>query len=229
MSNWYEVAVASQRAEADGLTHLELDVAATPLAGTHLHAGQYVKLALEGLGESFFALASPPGPHAARFEVLVKAGAPLADALTQLKPGAQVRATVAQGKGFPLAAARGKNVLLVATGSGLSPVRSAIEAMLAERGAYGELTVYVGARTPQAFAYADRMTHWERAGVRVFRVVSQPGQSGWKGLTGYVQGHLTPPAPPAVAFLCGQKAMVQAVTETLVARGVGRDAIFLNF
>jgi NAD(P)H-flavin reductase len=60
--------------------------------------------------------------------------------------------------------------------------------------------------------------------------VSQPGASGWQGLTGYVQAHLgEQPVEGAVAFLCGQAGMVQEVIQALQARGVPRGDIHLNY
>jgi NAD(P)H-flavin reductase len=229
MSDWYGARVAARRPEGDGLIGLELDVAGTPLAGSHLHAGQYVKLSLDGKKEALFALASRPHERGTRFELLIKSGAPVADAAAALPIGASVLLSLPQGKGFPLELARAKDVVFVATGSGLSPLRSALEVIRADRKSYGEVTLYVGARTPGHFPYADELAAWEREGIRVNRVVSQPGSSGWKGLTGYVQSHLGPVGKDAVAFLAGQKAMVEAVTALLIQHGLPKERIFLNF
>jgi len=229
MSDWYEAHLSTRRPEGEGLSHLEVDVTGTPLVGSHLKAGQYVKLHMDGKGEAYYALASAPHRAGTRFELLVKAGSALADALSQVAPGTRVRLSLPQGKGFPVEEARGKNVLLVATGSGISPIRSVIELIRTERTAFKDVALYFGARTPRAFAYADRLAAWEKDGIRVVRVVSQPGDSGWSGLTGYVQTHLGPQPQDTVAFVCGQKGMVQAVTESLVAHGVVREQIHLNF
>jgi sulfhydrogenase subunit gamma (sulfur reductase) len=229
MSDWYGARVAARRPEGNGLTHLELDVSGTPLAGSHLRAGQYVKLSLDGKKEALFALASRPHERGTRFELLIKSGAPVADAAAALEAGASVMLSLPQGKGFPLEAARGKDVLFVATGSGLSPIRSALEVVRADRASYGDVTLYVGARTPGHFPYAAHLAAWEREGIRVHRVVSQPGSSGWKGLTGYVQSHLGGVRTDAVAFLAGHKGMIEAVTALLGERGLPKERIFLNF
>jgi NAD(P)H-flavin reductase len=229
MRDGYDARVVARRKEADNLTHLELDVTGTPLEGSHLHPGQYVRLGLDGVGEGLFALASGPHRGRNRFELLVKDGPPLANALARLQKGDRLRVSLPQGKGFPLGAAHGKNVLLVATGSGISPIRSALEVISSDRASYGAVTLYFGARTPGAFPYAGELAAWEKNGIRVCRVVSQPHGSGWTGLTGYVQAHLPAVAEDTVAFLSGQKAMVQAVTELLVKQGLPRARVFLNF
>ncbi|QRK12221.1 NAD-binding oxidoreductase [Archangium violaceum] len=230
MNDWHPTTVADVLPAADGLTELVLDIGGTPLVGTHRTPGQYVRLALPELGEGIFALASPPEPFRTRWEFLLKGGSPLADTLIRLQPGAKVNSSRPEGRGFPLLQARGKNLLLFATGSGISPIRCVIESIRQERSAYGEVTLYFGARTPKAFAYEDELHHWEAANIRVVRTVSQPGESGWQGLTGYVQTHLGEVSvEDAVAFVCGQSGMVQEVMDALRLRGLPREAIHLNY
>lgn len=231
---WSPTLLTAVTPEGDGLTTLVLDVAGTPLVGSHLRPGQYTQVRLEGTDTvGTFAIASPPGPGP-RWELLVRAGSEVPDALARLRPGARVEAMPALGPGFPLDAARGKDVVLVGTGSGIAPLRSVIGALGRERRAWGEVTLFFGARTPQGFAYAHEVAHWEEAGVRVVRTVSQPGESGWAGLTGYVQGHLGEQLvrarmPQSVAFVCGQPEMVEGVTAALVGFGMPRASVFVNY
>lgn len=230
MPDWHPALVAATSPAADGLTDLVLDIQDTPLVGTHAHPGQYVRLRLPGQEEGIFAIASPPDAQGTRWEFLLKDGSPLPDALIRLRPGDRVQVSPPEGKGFPLERARGHDLLLFATGSGISPIRSVIASIRHERGAYGRVTLYFGARTPGAFAYLGELHHWEAGDIRVVRTVSQPGASGWQGLTGYVQAHLgEEPLDGVVAFLCGQAEMVQGVKATLQARGVPKGAIFLNY
>jgi NAD(P)H-flavin reductase len=229
MSKWSEAKVTAVHPAAEGLTSLELDLRGTPLAGTHRQPGQYVSLSLDGVGAGLFAISS--APHAdARFEFLIKRGSPLSDALRQLQPGSKVRVSLPAGKGFPIAKAEGKNLLLFATGSGISSIRSVIHFVRQDRSDYGRISLYFGARTPNSFAYERELETWQREGIQVFRIVSQPGESGWKGLTGYIQSHLGElNVDNAVAFLSGQPAMVEEVTRALMQRGLPRQNIYLNF
>lgn len=230
MGSWAETRVISTRASAAGLTEVQLDVGATALEGAHQRPGQFVRLMLEGKGEGFFAIASSPGVDPRRIELLVKAGTPLTDALVAMRPGDAVQVGGIEGGGFPVELARGRDVLLFGTGSGISPLRSLVGVLLRERVRFGRITLYFGARTPDGFAYSPELELWRKAGIDVMQTVSQPGDSGWEGLTGYVQEHVPPgDLSQAVAFLCGQSEMVSGVTEVLTSRGLPKDRIFLNY
>jgi NAD(P)H-flavin reductase len=229
MSRWYEAEVSAVNPAAEGLTSIELDLKGTPLAGTHQIPGQYVTLGMAGVGQGTFAIASAPD-EGRNFEFLVKGGSPLTDALRGARPGTKVQISLPTGKGFPLDRAVGKNLLLFATGSGISAIRSVIEWVRGHRSDFGRVYLYFGARTPGAFAYEAELAQWEKTGIEVFRSVSQPGESGWKGLTGYIQNHLGElDVKNAVAFLSGQKSMVADVTRALRRRGVSPEDIHLNF
>ncbi|NTX35090.1 NAD-binding oxidoreductase [Myxococcus sp. CA033] len=230
MPDWHPAIVTSRAPAADGLTDLVLDIQGTPLVGTHAHPGQYVRLCLPGMEAGLFAIASPPEPRGARWEFLLKDGSPLPDALIRLPPGAQVNVSAPEGKGFPLERARGHDVLLFATGSGISAIRPVIASIRREREAFGRVKLYFGARTPGAFAYQGELHSWEEGGIQVVRTVSQPGVSGWLGLTGYVQAHLgEDTVGDSRAFVCGQSRMVQGVMDALKDRGVPREHIFFNY
>lgn len=230
MTEWHPATVAARSPAADELTDLTLDIGGTPLVGSHRMPGQYVRVRLPAVGEGLFAIASPPAPAGDRWDFLLKAGSALPDSLVRLAVGDKVEVSRPEGRGFPLEQARGRDLLLFATGSGISPIRSVIESLRLERGAYGRVTLYFGARTPSAFAYTEEFHMWEASRIRVVRTVSRPGASGWQGLTGYVQEHLAEePLENALAFVCGQSEMVQGVMGALAERGLPRGCIFLNF
>ena len=230
MGEWFDVKVSGRRPATAEMFELDLDVGGTPLEGTHTLPGQYVRLRAPGGKESFFAIASTPGDDPRRLEFLIKRGGEVANALETLTLGDHVEISAIEGKGFPVEAARGRDVLLFATGSGLSALRSLIGVLARERVAFKKITLFFGVRRPDAFAYAHEFEEWQRAGIEAVRTVSQPGSSGWEGLTGHVQHHV-PEAPlhDAVAFVCGQKGMVQGVTAALAERGMPADRIFQNF
>lgn len=230
MSAWHEGRLLATRPAASGLWTVRLDVSRTPLVGTHTQPGQYLLLSVGGLREAAFAIASGPDGAGEVFELLVKEGSPMTDLLVNAPEGTKVRLGRPRGPGFPLEKAEGRRLLLFATGSGISAIRSVIESIRRERARYGEVKLYFGARSPTAFAYRDQLDAWEREGIRVARAVSQPDGEQWEGTRGYVQALISDEKlVDAVAFVCGQREMVESVRQALVQRGMASENVYLNF
>lgn len=136
------------------------------------------------------------------------------------------------GQGYPIQHHRGKDILLFAVGSGISPIRSLIWYLAAHRQDYAGVTLFFGARTPKHFAYQDELAAWRSEGVHVVRVVSREDGTDAGYVHGYVQTAIQahPLAPEnTVAFVCGMKSMVEGVTGELARLGVSTDRIFQNF
>ncbi|KAM0862859.1 hypothetical protein ACQ4PT_044981 [Festuca glaucescens] len=228
-------------ASADGmLFHLRVDLSdAADLASSYTAPGQYLTIRVpgeDGLKPAFMAIASPPGAGGG-FEFLVKTvpGA-TAEKLCGLRDGDVVELGAVMGKGFPIERVTptdaAETLLLFATGTGISPIRSLIEfGFAADQRA--DVRLYYGARNLQTMAYQDRFAEWESTGLKIVPVLSQPDDS-WKGARGYVQKafleakNIANPTSTG-AVLCGQKQMLEEVTLALAADGVSQDKILKNF
>lgn len=194
----------------------------------HTTPGQYLELSPGGDLKSYFALCNAPGTE--NFELLVKRGNEVADALAAKGDGDILQTKPPAGKGYPLAEAKGKDLLLFAVGSGIAPIRSVIQHVLANRADFGKVIIYYGQQKPEDFAFADELAAWQK-GAEIIRVCSQAGDD-WKGPKGHVQDAFKADPPilgEAVAFVCGMKDMVAGVTEALEGAGVSRDKVFQNF
>lgn len=188
--------------------------------------GQYHRVSVPGAGEAIFAIASTPGTGP--FEYLVKRGSPVADAWGRLPVGEAVRVSLPEGPGFPLPLARGRPLLLVATGTGVAPLRSVLGAVVAERRHFGPVHLLYGARSPAHLAFRGEFAVWASMGIVVTPTVTAPAP-GWTGAVGRVQQHLAAlPVEDAVAFVCGQREMVREVRAALAARGLPPERLFLN-
>lgn len=229
MASLFPARLLSVTPEADALFDLRINTAGTPAAGTHVRPGQYALVALPGIDAQPFAIASAPG--SLTFELLIKEGTPLTDALTRLHPNETIQVSMAQGPGFPLARAHGRNLLLFATGSGISAIRSTLLAIRNDRERFGDVTLFFGARTPTAFAYIDEHGEWENDRIAVVRTVSQPGEgAAWQGLRGYVQHHIQQVGDrQELAFVCGLPQMVDQVREALINKGIPAGDVFVNY
>ena len=218
--------VAEMSDAGDGLIHLTLEMPPEVELSFTL-PGQYQELAIEGHPARPYAIASGPG-RGNRFEFLVRRGFPLADAIGKLKVGDLVKVSRALGPGFPMEVVRGRDLLLVATGTGAAPMRAVIQTIAQNRPEFGDVTFYFGGRHAKDFAFEREFPQWELAQIKLVRTVSED-DSAWTGLRGFVQDHFQGARwADAAAFVVGSNPMVQAVTAELVKRGIPRERIFLN-
>ncbi|MBL8953186.1 MAG: NAD-binding oxidoreductase [Myxococcaceae bacterium] len=221
---WFDATVLARR-EVAGTVHVELTVPEVVRASFQ-RPGQYL-LVKTGEVHGPFAPASAAG-ETGPLELLFKPGTPLTDALGALQKGAAVQVSLAAGLGFPLERAKGKALLLVASGTGQAPMRSVIESVRRHRADYGPVTLLLGVRDSEHLAFAAEQHAWEEAGIELHVTLSQ-GSAAWEGRKGRVQLHL--PAGDlsgTVAFLVGQREMVAEVGAELERRGLPRKQIFLN-
>lgn len=131
-----------------------------------------------------------------------------------------------------------QNVMLFASGSGIAPIRSAIESDQLNISDGRTCTLYYGVRTPDDMPYVSKFPEWEARGVQVVPVVSQPDvpcESGamWGGRTGYVQNALEEDGVPiprnSGALMCGVKGMTESVKSMLMDAGVFEGRVLTNF
>ncbi len=212
----------NRRELAGGLFTFSIEPPAAVRSTFHT-PGQYHRLAIDGVGESYFALAS--APDAATFEYLARTGSPLADAFVD---GVSVQVSEVVGPGFPLQLACGHNLVLVATGTGIAPIRSVILKLLPQRQAFGRVQLVYGVREASEFAFSSEFDAWAEAGLELHLTLSSK-HAGWSGEVGRVQQRLPVLAlEEAFAFLCGQTTMETEVTELLVRQGLDATRIFVN-
>ncbi len=220
--------VIASAEETATMHSVSLEVAAE-VAASHQRVGQFVEVRLPGEGAgAYFAIANAPNGRA--FELLVKRGQGLPDELIALEAGAPVETTAAMGKGFPVEASRGHDVLLFATGSGFAPIRAVLQAIAGDRDAYGSVDLFFGVRSLGEFPYSAELERLPESGIRVHRVVSQPTTRD-KTHARYVQELLLRELPPlvdAVAFLCGLEGMIEGVSRVLREAGLPPERIHLN-
>ncbi len=138
------------------------------------------------------------------------------------------------GRGFPVAEGSGRDVLLFAAGSGISPVRALVQHFVDSRPQFGRIVLFYGERTDHDFAFAREREQWHAAGVQVVLCCSQP-TAEWAGPKGYVQDVARAltladiDTAQAVAYLCGMKGMVSAVRDTLQTAGLPVERTHLNY
>ena len=226
MPGWSSATLIQNDVVGPGLHRLTLDVA--PQVARSFHApGQYHRVRLPSGEDATFAIASPPG--AARFEYLLRASEGVAGGVTSLPVGSLVDVSLPDGPGFPLDQARGRNLVLVGTGTGFAPLRSVLLTVMKERSSFGQVHGAYGVLTPAHLAFGAELAGWASAGLKIVPTVTTTA-AGWTGAVGQVQSLLDAlPTEDAIAFLCGQNEMVKEMTELLGQRGLPAERVFLNF
>lgn len=192
--------------------------------------GQVAVLSTGDSAKSYYAIASAPtDPH---IEFLIKRGTPTGDALHQLEPGAELQLHDITGTGFPLDTMHGRDIIMLAMGTGIAPLRSALRHYLTSPKDFGQLILLYGARTPADFCYQVEVDTWRAAGVNLREVVSQPDGYEWAGSTGYVQSlldNLLPELSAPVALVCGSKEMIQQTRDRLHEMGFAEEDVLTNY
>jgi len=189
--------------------------------------GQFVELSVFGLGEAPFGFASSP-TRKGNFEITLRAVGALTRALYAMAPGDEVGIRGPLGNHFPYQEVQDKDILFIAGGIGLPPLRSLIHNMLDERGKFGKITILYGARTPTDLVYKSELEEWRRRSDLKFMVTVDRSEPGWEGSVGMVPT-LFPKADirPAgtVAYMCGPPVMIRFVIQDLVSMGFADEDI----
>ncbi|HKC63113.1 MAG TPA: hypothetical protein VKB86_05720 [Pyrinomonadaceae bacterium] len=191
--------------------------------------GQVAVLSV-GSEQAYFAFAS--APEDAELEFLVKRGYGVGGAIYEMTEGDRVELLKIIGHGFALREQKGNDLVFVAMGTGVAPLRSALRHVLKHREEFGQLVVLYGARTPDDFCYGDEVDEWEAAGVELRRVVSRPDGHDWSGPTGYVQSlldHVLPGLSSPVALICGSREMIVQTRGRLEQMGFKPEEILTNY
>lgn len=187
--------------------------------------GQFVMLSVLHCGEAPISFSSSPARKGA-FELSVRKAGKLTSALHRLRPGDTVGIRGPYGRAFPLKALHGNNLLFVAGGIGLAPLRSLVTFCL-DRQHDGRMTLLYGSRTPADISFRRDIERWQSQGVDCRLTVDQ-GDSGWQGHTGLVTTLLPSLAPLAehtVALVCGPPIMIQSVMDAVSAMGLADTKI----
>lgn len=192
--------------------------------------GQFNMLYLPGVGES--AISHCGACHSAtHWQHTVRVAGRVTHTLAGLKIGDELGVRGPFGSGWPLDAWRGRDVILVAGGIGLPPLRPVIYEMLRQRNDFGRLTLIYGAREPRSLLYTAEFTAWESQGLQILTTVDR-ADSDWKGRQGVVTTVLDRweiPCPgDTVVAVCGPEVMMRYTALSAVKRRINVDAIWVS-
>lgn len=192
--------------------------------------GQVAVLSVTGEDPAYFAFASAPEDEELEFLVKRKVGASVR--IFDMQPGERVGLVEVVGRGFQMDEHQGKDLVFVAMGTGVAPLRSALRHAIQRKDLFGKLVVLYGARTPDDFCYRTETESWEGAGVELRQVISRPDGHDWSGPTGYVQSlldNVLRELSSPIAFVCGSREMIDQTRERLQQMGFAPNEILTNY
>jgi NAD(P)H-flavin reductase len=216
--------VARRRRETHDTWTLELEPA-TDGGPAGFAPGQFAMLYAFGKGEVPISISALPLVHT------VRAVGAATSAICALEPGEVVGGRGPFGSAWPLAEAEGRDVVVVAGGIGLAPLRPVVHHLLEQRERHGNVVVLYGGRAPAELLYTEEVARWRaRFDVEVGVTVDR-GDADWRGRVGVVTT-LIPRAgfdpANAVAMVCGPEVMMRFAVAALRERGVAANIIFAS-
>jgi sulfhydrogenase subunit gamma (sulfur reductase) len=196
--------------------------------------GQFLELSLPGIGEVPISYCGLPGDSGA-IELCIRHLGHVTLALQRALPGDQVGLRGPFGQGFPLVSYENRDLLLIAGGLGMAPLRSLLLALLAQRERWGELILLYGAREAGSLLFLDELLELlQRSDIRIHLAIDRPGGSPdvppncRVALLPALLDQLTIHPDRTSAALCGPPAVYPYLVTGLKKMGLSDDRIHLS-
>ncbi len=219
--------VTGARRELSDVWTLDIDPGAEGFA---FAPGQFNMLYAFGVGEAAISISGDPAKPERLIHTIRTVGK-VSEALARLKKGDTLGIRGPYGEGWPVEAAEGSDVVVVAGGLGLAPLRPSLYRLLAERERYGKIILMIGAREPDGILYRRELEQWRtRLDVEVLVTVDH-ADATWRGNVGVVTtliGRAAFDPSNTLAMVCGPEIMMRYAASGLEDAGVPPDAIYVS-
>ncbi len=213
------------------LTHRETLLDLAPESGALGHSpGQFVQLSLFGYGEAPISVCSSPSLN--NFQLCVRDVGNVTRAVHGLAPGEHVGIRGPYGRGFPVNEMKSQDILVVAGGIGLAPLRSLITYMIDYRAQYGRIVIVYGAKKPSQMLFREDLAAWGAdPGIELTVIADEPDEE-WQGPTGVVTLPIRELQLESVsrtrAIVVGPPVMYKFVAMELFKKGFTEDSIYFS-
>ena len=218
------------RRELEAVQTLELELTDPGVAERfRFLPGQFHMIYLPGIGESAISFSGDPR-ETSSFVHTIRAVGNVTNAIARCKVGDTVFVRGPFGSSWPVEEAAGHDLLLVAGGLGLAPLRPVIYQVAAERERFGRVMVIHGARSPADLLFREEFPAWREAGIEVLETVDL-GDPDWEGPIGFVtplMRRFRAPIDETRVMACGPEIMMRFVGQEALSMGVARSRIFLS-
>ncbi len=198
--------------------------------GFSFQPGQFNMLYVYGTGEVPISISGNPSDGGRLFHTTRVVGA-VTSAMGKLRQGDVLGIRGPFGTHWPVEGAEGKDVVIVAGGIGLAPLRPALYHLLSHREQYGKVVLLYGTRTRDDILYRRELEHWRSRFDLEVHVTVDRGTGSWRGNVGVVTT-LIPKAPfdhsNCLALVCGPEIMMRFTILELLKRGLAESDIYLS-
>ncbi len=218
--------VRSRVAENRDSSTLHLDPVGEPL--TAPLPGEFMMMFAFGIGEVAISVSGVPTGSDSTITHTIRSVGAVSRALHDAQPGTVIGMRGPFGTNWGLTEAVGRDLIIVAGGVGLAPLRPVVLGALADRDAYGRVTLIAGARSRDDFLFAEELQNWAQTGSIVVHLTVDVPVQGWPGEVGFVTEPLRRlPLRPAntTAFLCGPEPMMRNGAMELLRKGLAATDI----
>lgn len=193
--------------------------------------GQFMQVSIAGIGEAPISVSSSP-TRGNYLELGIRKTGALTAVLHELKVGAKIGMRGPFGTSFPIKQIQGKNLLLIAGGCGLAPLRSLIQHVEDNRRDFKEATILYGAKTPADLMYRDEIEIWRKTpDLKCLVTIDNRSDDAWCGNVGLITT-LIPPLEfnpkNTIAVICGPPIMYKFVIVELKKKGLAEKNIVVS-
>lgn len=204
-------------------------------ANFNFQPGQFIMLELPGIGEGPFSISSSPIRHG-DLELCIRGVGNMTNFLTRLERGAKVGVSGPFGTHFPLENMICDDILLIAGGLGIVPLRSPILSVLENRSRYGRVDIIYGARRPSELLFGYQYEMWRQFDLNLEIIVDEP-EAGWQGPVGRITeilqkriaaGNEADFRHKTSAIVCGPPIMFQFVCDQLTKANLPMERMFVS-
>ncbi len=227
----HEAEVVAREQESSNIFSLRLRLADDAVRKTFRYApGQFNMLYLYGVGEIPVSIVNDAQQGEELIHTVRSLGR-VTRGLAQLKVGDRVGVRGPYGRGWPMQAAQGKDVLVITGGLGCAPVVAVIYHVLRHRGDYGHLTIIQGVRHSDDLIWREQYDRWRAEPDTTVLLAADQAGPGWSwhvGLVTELFRDMEIDLQGTMAMLCGPEMMMRASAEQLCARGLPETALYLS-
>ncbi len=193
--------------------------------------GQFVMVSVFGIGEIPLSICSSPTTRAT-FDLCVRAVGKVTNAMHTLEAGDEVGIRGPYGKGFPIRILEGNDLLIIAAGLGVAPLRSLINYVLDNRRDFGKVHILLGCKSPKDMLFVDELDTWNRRMDVHYDCTVDRGAPDWSGNVGLITTLI--PGVDLVpertfAAVVGPPVMYKFVIKELLAKNIPERQILVSF